>query len=647
MNDLEYLLRPIRIRNLEIPNRVVMPPMGTNLGNADGTVSEANLAYFKRRVQSGAGLIITEITSVHPDGTASPGTLCVYDDRFIPGLKQMADIVHRRGAKIAMQLHHAGRESYYQLKAGRAVAPSAIASYIYGMKPRKMSSDDINETIRSFAQAACRAREAGFDAVELHAAHGYLLMQFLSLHSNQRQDEYGGDFSCRARFVVECLQEVRKAVGEDFPISIRISAEEIIRNGYSIEDMQAILPDLVKGGADIVHASFGTHGSPGGITSAPVEYAPGFKADLARRLKEVVNVPVIAVGRFTDPLLANAVIARGDADMVAFGRQHLADPDFLINALRGRDEETFECLACNQGCIERLLFEQGSIRCAINPETGQELDYPTRPAELKKEVWVIGGGPGGLTAASEAARLGHKVSLFEAGAEVGGQLRLAARVPYKEVYGRWIERLTARAKRFGAEIFAGQEVDEEMIRQCPPDAVILASGAGPARPDINGVGLPHVCYAQELLSGAVKNREHVAILGSGLVGLETADYLRCQGIRDISIIEAEARSPVSTLTSHGYMLHKRLRAAGVKLLFNSRVLEIKGDSLIVLRSPDRYQELKPIGQVVIATGSIRAHSLEDCLKREAIPYHLIGDARQPRRIIEAVEEGARAAWAVG
>ena len=272
MNKLEHLLQPIRVRQLEIPNRVVMPPMGSNLGNTDGTVSEANLAYFKRRIQSGAGFIITEITSVHPNGIASPRTLCVYDDRFIPGLAKMADIVHRQGAKIAMQLHHVGREGYYLLKEGKALAPSAIASYIYRIKPREMNIEDIKETITAFGQAARRAREAGFDAVELHAAHGYLLMQFLSHHCNQRTDQYGGNFAGRARFVVECLQEVRKQVGEDFPVSIRISAEEIIKDGYTVEDMQSIMPILVEAGADIIHASFGTHGSPGGITSAPVAH---------------------------------------------------------------------------------------------------------------------------------------------------------------------------------------------------------------------------------------------------------------------------------------------------------------------------------------------------------------------------------------
>jgi 2,4-dienoyl-CoA reductase-like NADH-dependent reductase (Old Yellow Enzyme family)/thioredoxin reductase len=644
MKKLEHLLQPIRVRNLEIPNRVVMPPMGSNLGNTDGTVSEANLAYFKRRVQSGAGFIITEITSVHPDGTASPRTLCIYDDRFIPGLAKMADIVHQQGAKIAMQLHHVGREGYYLLKEGKALAPSAIASYIYRVKPKEMTIEDIQETITAFGQGARRAQEAGFDAVELHAAHGYLLMQFLSGHCNQRSDEYGGDFAGRARFVVECLQEVRKQVGEDFPISIRISAEEIIKDGYTVEDMQSIMPALVEAGADIIHVSFGTHGSPGGITSAPVEYESGFKVELARKIKEVVKVPVIAVGRFTDPFMADAIIARGDADMIAFGRQHLADPDFLINARSGRAQETFPCLACNQGCIERLLFEQGSIRCAINPETGQELEYPVQAAEKSKKVWVIGGGPGGLTAASEAARLGHEVTLFEADKEAGGQVLLAARVPYKEVYGGWIEVLTARAIKYGAKIITGQEVSKEMIRGGQPDEIILASGARPVKPDIPGINLPHVCQAEEILKGAVAPREAVVILGSGLVGMETADYLREKGIKNISIVDTEARSPVSTLTSHGYMLHKRLRTAGVKFLFNSQVNEIRDDSILLHRDPDKQQELKPVQQVIIATGSSGRNHLEDFLKQENVPYYLIGDARKPRRIIEAVEEGARAAW---
>ena len=340
MGSLSHILSPLKIKSVELPNRIVMPPMGTNLGNADGTVSAENIAYLKRRAKGQPGLLITEITGVHPDGLVSPNELAAYDDRFIPGLRQMADVAHQAGSKIALQIHHSGRESLYMLKTGKAVGPSAIPSIVFKGAPREMSKADIAEVIACFGSAARRAREAGFDAVEIHCAHGYLLTQFLSALSNQRTDEYGGKtLQERSRFVLEVIREIRRQTGADYPISIRISAEEFIKGGYSADDMQKIAPDFVAAGADLIHASFGTHGSPGGITQAPAEYVPGFNAWLARKIKDVVSVPVIAVGRFTDPAAAEEVLARGDADLVAFGRQFLADPDFLIKAKEGRTED--------------------------------------------------------------------------------------------------------------------------------------------------------------------------------------------------------------------------------------------------------------------------------------------------------------------
>ena len=252
--------------------------------------------------------------------------------------------------------------------------------------------------------------------------------------------------------MIDCIQEVRQRVGKDFPVSVRISGEEGIRDGYTIEDMQTIVPDLVKAGADMIHVSFGTHGNAKVFTgapnpSAPVEYEPGFQAGLARKVKEVTSVPVIAVGRFTDPFHMNGIIARGDADLITVGRQHLADPDFLKNAIEGHPQDTMECLACNQGCIEREALEQKPIRCAINPQTGQELVYPEQPAAVSRNVWVVGGGPAGLTAAYEAARLGHRVTLYEAQNETGGQVRFAEKTPHKAVYGKWIRTLTSLCRK--------------------------------------------------------------------------------------------------------------------------------------------------------------------------------------------------------
>ncbi len=652
MKNLDQLLTPIKIGSLELANRVIMPPMGTGLGNDDSTVSERNLAYVKRRAQGGPGLIITEIIEVHPLGSASPRCMGVWDDKFIPGLSKYADTVHEQGSKVAMQLHHAGRESMFQLMQGTAVAPSAIPSFIFGFlgTPREMTLDEIQETIVSFGAAALRAKAAGFDAVELHGAHGYLLMQFLSALSNQRTDEYGGDFRARARFMIECIEEVRKQVGPEFPISLRISGEECLKGGYTVDDMQTIVPDLVGAGVDMIHVSFGSHGNAQMHTdmpnpSAPVEYDPGFKAWLARKIKEVTDVPVVAVGRFTDPYFMNEVIARGDADLVAVARQHLADPDFLKNAIEGHPEDTCECLACNQGCIERLIFEQKTIRCAINPETGQELVYPQGPAETSRTVWVIGGGPGGLTAAFEAARLGHKVSLFEKEDETGGQIRYAAKAPFKAVYGKWIDTLTAKCAKKGVDIKTGTHVTEDMIEQGAPEVVILAIGAEKATCPVEGIDASMVCDAWQILNGEIAPKDHALVIGGGLVGMETADFLCEKGVSDVTLVEMLENPPVPPMTSHGTMLHRRLGAAGAKLLFNTTVNKIE-EGAVTISTGGEEQRLEPIDQVIVAVGVKSRNELKDMLKNKDIRHYVIGDANEARRIIEATEEGAKAAWEI-
>ena len=643
MSVLHHLFSPITIKKMELKNRAVMPPMGTNLGNPDGTVSKENIAFLKRRARGGPGLIITEITAVHPHGVVSPNQLGAYDDRFIPGLKQLVSLAHEAGCRIAMQIHHAGRESFFLLNQGKAIGPSAIPSIVFRGTPREMTIDDINEAILAFGAAASRAREGGFDCVEIHCAHGYLLTQFLSALSNQRSDQYGGaTLKERSRLVIEVIQAVRKAVGAEFPVSIRISAEEFIKGGYTADDMQTILPDFVTAGADIIHASFGTHGSPGGITQAPPEYEPGFNCWLARKAKDVVNVPVIAVGRFTDPALADEVIGRGDADLVAFGRQFLADPDFLVKFREGRAADIRRCIACNQGCIEREILGEGNIRCSINPETGQETIYPVGPAAKPRSVWVVGAGPAGLTAAFEAARLGHTVTLFEKEQELGGQIRYARIPPHKEVYGEWIDWLIKQVKGAGVTIKVGTEVTEAMVRTGKPEYVILATGGEKIIPRIAGIDCPHICDAWQLLSGAVVPGKHVLVIGAGLIGMETADYLGSRG-SEVTIVEIMKRSPVLKITSHGYMLHKRLRDYNCRLLFNTAVKAIETDK-VTIETEGAESTIAPIDQVLVAVGLRSKDALKATLAEAGIPHVVVGDARQARRIIEATEEGARAAW---
>jgi 2,4-dienoyl-CoA reductase-like NADH-dependent reductase (Old Yellow Enzyme family)/thioredoxin reductase len=643
-NLLNHLFSPIRIKKMEIPNRIVMPPMGTNLGNSDGTVSEANLAYMKRRARGGAGLIITEISAVHPTGMAIPSELGSYDDRFIPGLKKLADVIHASGGKAALQLHHTGRESLFLLKAGKAIAPSPIRSLVFGLTPREMTREEVQELIAAFGAAAFRGKQAGFDAVEVHGAHGYLLTQFLSALSNQRTDEYGGDLVKRSRFIREVLREVRRRVGEEFPVSLRLSAEEFIKGGYTVEDLKPLLPEWVKDGADIIHASLGTHGSPAGITSAPIEYPPGFNVGRAKRIKEIVNVPVIGVGRFTDLPLADEVISRGEADLVAFGRQFLADPDFILKSREGRFEDVRKCIACNQGCIERLILGEGNIRCAINPETVQETIYPQGPAAVRRGVWVIGGGAAGLTAACEAARLGHRVDLFEKDKEWGGQLRYAGKPPFKGVYQEWGAWLGAQAKKMGVNLHPGMEVTEKMIQEGNPEAVILAAGGEKIVPDIPGIDLPHVADAWQILSGETAPKKHALVIGGGLIGMETADFLSQKGAQ-VTLVEVLKRSPVLKITSHGYMLHTRLREASCKLLFDTAVKRIEPSSVILL-SQGTEEVLSPIDQVVIAVGLKASEGLKKFLESQGIRHFVVGDAVSPRRIIEATEEGAKAAWSL-
>lgn len=643
MSDYPFLFSPTTIKNLTLANRVVMPPMGTNLGNDDGTVSPANVAYLKRRAKGRPGLIITEITAVHPSGIVTPNQLGAYDDRFIPGLKLLADVVHQAGGKIAMQIHHAGRESVFLLSEGKALAPSAVPSIVYRRTPKEMTREDIQEIITAFGAAAARAREAGYDAVEIHAAHGYLLTQFLSALSNRRTDEYGGvTLKERARFVLEVIAEVRRRVGPDFPVSIRVSAEEHIRGGYTIEEMQDLAPDLVRAGADIIHASIGTHGSPGAITQATPEYAPGFNAPLARKIKEKVSVPVIAVGRFNHPEQAEAVLARGDADLIAFGRQFLADPDFLIKAKEGRSADIRRCIACNQGCIEREMLGEGNIRCSINPETGQELIYPQGPAAEPKSVWIVGGGPAGLTAAYEAARLGHRVTLFEQETELGGQIRFARIPPYKGVYGEWIEWQAEQVRKAKVEIRLQTPVTRALLETHRPQKVILATGGEKIIPAVEGINLPHVTDAWQILSGAVAPKDHILVVGGGLIGMETADFLT-ERKKEVTLVEMLERSPVRKITSHGFMLHQRLQEKNCRLLFGTTLRAVREGSVEIERQGVR-QSLAPIDQVVLAVGLKPRNALQAVLTELNIPFTVVGDARQPRRIFEAVEEGAQAAW---
>ncbi|MGO9145045.1 MAG: FAD-dependent oxidoreductase [Desulfomonilia bacterium] len=634
-----HLFSPITIGSMTLENRAVMPAMGTAYANMDNTVNERLVQYLARRARGGTGLIITEVTAVTPRGKGFPNELGIWSDEFIPSLAKIPEAIHLEGGKAAIQLHHAGRETFPEAVGGLPEAPSAIPSVILQQPCEEMSIERIQELVHAFASAAVRAPAAGFDAVEIHSAHGYLLNQFLSPFSNQRQDAYGGSEENRSRFVLEIVTAARKSLGPDYPIIVRVSADELIRGGFDLEFMKRLAPQLVDAGASALHVSVGVYSTPGGLSIASMDTPPGFNLFRARAIKEVVDVPVIGVGRINDPRLADEAISRGDADLISFGRQHLTDPDFIRKAGSGDLDDIRPCVACNQGCIERLSFEMKSATCSFNPECGQEFRGSAACADTPKKVWVIGAGPSGISAALAAAEQGHKVEIFEQEETSGGQLRSASKPPHKEAFWSWVEWALRRLKRLGVEIMHRTAVSAEMLKRGKPDAVILATGAFPVTALIPGIDASHVMDARDVLMGRVKVKSPVVILGAGYVGMETADFLVEHGMNPV-ILEMQAFPPVGKMTAHGYWLHKRIRDGGGKMFLGAKVTKIESDAVHFSKGDEN--DTVPAATVITAMGARVDTALEAVLKDSGIPYAVVGDAKRPRRILEAIHEGYRA-----
>ncbi|HOO35016.1 MAG TPA: FAD-dependent oxidoreductase [Smithella sp.] len=635
----EHLFSPFTINGMTLKNRAVMPPMATGYGNADNTVSERLLAYLERRAQGGTGLIITEVCAVDPRGKGFPNEIGVWNDDFIGALSRIPAALHRHGAKAALQLHHAGRETFEAVLGKKPEAPSAIPSAVLGQPCEAMSLERIAEIVRAFAQAAGRARQAGFDSVELHGAHGYLLNQFLSPFSNNREDEYGGSEENRMRFILEVIAAARKAVGDDFPLWIRISADEMVRGGYDFSLMRRLAPRMVAAGVDAIHCSVGVYSTPGGLSIASMDTEPGFNLFRARALKEVVSVPIIGVGRINDPAMADQAIARGDADLISFGRQHLTDPDFIEKARRGSLEDIRRCTACNQGCIERLSFEMKSTTCSFNPECGREYKGPVLPAGTPKKVWVIGAGPAGLSAALVLAARGHQVEVFEKESQPGGQLLSASRPPHKAVFMDWVNWALRRLKQWSVPLHCSHPVSADDIKKAAPDAVIVASGAYPVTASIPGLKSELVADARDVLTGNIKLAGPAVVLGAGYVGMETADYLLANGIA-VTVLEMQTLPPVNRFSAHGYWLNKRIKDSGGKIIFGARVLGIENNIVRYVQADKPSEEKASL--IVTAMGAKSENTLEDVLNALAVPYRVVGDARSPRRILEAIHEGYKA-----
>ena len=481
MNQLPNLFSPIKINQLEINNRIVLPPMATNFADTDGYVTDAVIAYYVERARGGVGYITIEHTAIRIDGRAFPTMLMINSDDHVKGFRKLVDAVHDENGKIFIQINHAGRQTASQTTGHPIVSASAVRCPLREETPRALTIMEIQELIAAFANAARRVQAAGADGVEIHMAHGYLLNQFLSPIVNKRDDEFGGSFENRMKVPLETLRAVRKTVGQDFPISCRISGDEYLDGGLGLADTQKVAQALEKNGADVIHVSACMSSSP--FPMIPHYYMEeGTFVHLAAGIKSVVDIPVITVGRIRNPKMAEAIIASGKADLVSMGRALIADPHLPDKARAGKFDEIVPCISCNRCSLS--LVKVGSLRCTVNPEVSRETWLKIdKKVDHPKKVWIIGAGPAGMKAAQVAALRGHAVTLFEKQNTLGGRFRLAALPPGKKCLQEFTDYLISQIEQLDVTVIKGKSFDQNMLQKESPDAVILATGARTIIPD--------------------------------------------------------------------------------------------------------------------------------------------------------------------
>ncbi len=634
------LFKQGKIGEVKIKNRLVMPPMVRNYADLEGRVTDRYIAHIERVASGGVGTMIIEASYIRPDGKGFRNQLGIYDDTAISGLSKLVEAAHRHGAAIGIQLYHGGRQSSKAVSGFQPVAPSAIADPVVGEKPRALTVKDIGELVQAFGEASERAKKAGFDFVELHAAHGYLINQFLSPFSNTRTDGYGNDADGRRRFLMETLEEIKRRVGGSFPITVRLSADELVEGGLRVRDTVTTARILEKAGVAALHVSAGVYASfAQGRMIPPMAIPDGVLLPLAAKVKTAVKIPVIAVGKLRTPEIGAKALREGQADFIAIGRSLLADPEWPNKVQSGRAQDVLTCVACNQGCISRL-FEQKDVLCTVNAMTGHELKFAQRPARALR-IWIIGGGPAGLTAAIVAAERGHKVTLFEKEKKLGGQLEAAAAAPYRESWNSYREWLINRVHTLGVKVELGKEFDPEKARKTEPDAIIVAIGSSSQRPNIPGVDLPHVVMSRDLLAGRVKMKKGRTVLaGGGCMGAQTAEFLAEKGHK-VTIVEMSGNIATESPTDDRALLIDRLTKKKVVTMIEMRVGEITPTHVRVVGKDGTKNDL-PADNVVLCLGSTANDITASDVEGIARSTIVVGDALDPRRVTEAVREAAEA-----
>lgn len=642
---MKKLYTPFRIGNVEIKNRIFMAPMSTGYENMDGTISGPCADYWIERAKGGTGLIIVDCVGVDKDVPyQTPNTLSLGSDEFIESFKAFNDEVHKYGAKVFPQIAHFGAESCSWMKGVQPVGPSAYHN-AYGAPCRELDLEEIPAIIEKYGDAALRAKKAGCDGIEFHCAHAYMLPgAFLSSLRNKRTDEYGGDLDARARLTIECLKNIREKVGEDFPILMRVSGDERVPGGNTLDDLLYIAPKFVEAGVNAFEVS---GGNPYEAMEhlIPCHYsAPGVNVKEAEALRKIVDVPVLVVGKINDAKYAEFLVENDRVDGVVMGRPLLADPDLVNKAREGNHEDIIPCASCGGGCITRTR-QDPVAHCVINPALGREKEWAITPAERKKKVVVIGAGPAGLMAARVSALRGHSVTLLEKDKKVGGQINLAAIPPNKQEISKWVRFLATQVDKLGVDLQLNTEATAQSIQNLSPDAVIVATGSNPFVPPIKGIEEVKVVTGHQILKGEAQILGgKVLVIGGGLVGCETAHWMleNARGAMDLEIVEMIDGIVKTLCPNNRKPLMKELDAYKVKFRVSSKVAEIvkNGETYDVTFERDGQKEtISGYNHIVFCSGAKSNDTLSEALSGLVPEVHVIGDAQKVDMARNATETG--------
>lgn len=628
-----------KIGNVAIKNRIVMTPMGTGFAAASGEASEEIARFYEERAKGGVGLIISEVCRVDElSGIAQPCQLSATDMNVIPSFTRMVDRVHAYGTKMFMQLHHPGNEAAeITLHGNPIIAPSAVASKVTGGSPKAMTTAEVEAMVKNYVKGAYIAKVAGFDGVEIHAAHGYLVNQFLSPYTNRRTDKYGGDFFNRVRFLTEIVVSIRFACGADFPISVRMDGKEFTDYGMDEAECLHIARYLESIGVAALNVSCGTYESGWSIIE-PYTFAEGWKKDLAKNIKACVHIPVIAVNTVRHPAFAEQLLEEGVSDFVGVARGNLCDPEFGNKARRGDDERVRKCIGC-MNCFKMASLGR-AIECAVNPVMGRET-YRGEDKLVKngdgRKVAVIGAGPAGMQAAIVLAKRGFKPVIIEKSGSLGGSMNLADKPPFKTLIQEFIDTLTLEVEDLGIEVLLNTEGTVEMCKKLGVYGVIIAAGGIKINPPVPGIDKAYT-YEQILTKQVELSGKKIAVIGGGLTGLETAEYLSDFN-NEVTVVEMAPAVGTAMYRSVTNAVVEHITKNGGHILTGNAFKAVGEGKVVVNELATGADHELDFDAVVVAMGVKPNYELIDSFEAAFEKVSVVGDTIQPGNIADATHSG--------